>query len=152
MATWMIVEDDPQVYELLCEAFERWEIESLLFVDVEQALDWITLVDQGVNVGELPELVLLDLRFYGETVGHLVGQQLRRSPSLKNLPIVIMTAQVSSPQDHELYMRTFKPDAFLRKPLPRFAELKRRLDNLIVKRKKQIEKQEMNRLPRGLKS
>lgn len=148
MATWMIVEDDPQVYELLCEAFERWEIESLLFVDVEQALDWIALVDQGVNVGELPELVLLDLRFYGEMVGHLVGQQLRRSPSLKNLPIVIMTAQISTPQEHDLYMRTFKPDAFLRKPLPRFAELKRKLDNLIAKRKKLTE---MNRLPRGLK-
>lgn len=146
MATWMIVEDDPQVYELLCEAFERWEIESLLFVEVDQALDWISLVDQGVNVGELPELVLLDLRFYGELAGHLVGQQLRRSPILQDLPIVIMTAQISSPQEHDLYMRTFTPDAFLRKPLPRFAELKRKLDNLIVKRKKQTE---MNRLQRG---
>lgn len=139
MATWMIVEDDPQVYELLTEAFERWQIESLLFVDVEQAMDWIALVDQGVNVGELPELVLLDLRFYGEMVGHLVGQQIRRSPVLKDLPIVLMTAQITSSQDHDMYQRTFKPDAFLRKPLPRFAELKRKLDALIQKRKKQTE-------------
>ncbi|MBK8137587.1 MAG: response regulator [Chloroflexi bacterium] len=149
MATWMIVEDDPQVYELLTEAFERWEIESLLFVDVDQALEWITLVDQGVNVGELPELVLLDLRFYNEIVGHLVGQQLRRSPTLKHLPIVIMTAQIISPQEHELYVRTVQPDAFLRKPLPRFSELKRKLDSIIHKRKKQTE---TTRLPRGLKS
>lgn len=139
MATWMIVEDDPIVYELLTEAFERWGIESLLFVDVDQALDWINLVDQGVNVGELPELVLLDLRFYGEMVGHLVGQQIRRSPVLKELPIVIMTAQISSPQEHELHIRTVQPDAYLRKPLPRFAELKRKLDTIIAKRKKQVE-------------
>lgn len=145
MATWMIVEDDPHVYELLCDAFERWEIESLLFVEVEQALDWISLVDQGVNVGELPELVLLDLRFYGETAGHLVGQQIRRSPILKDLPIVIMTAQISTPQEHDLYMRTFNPDAWLRKPLPRFAELKRKLDNLIAKRKKQTERERQQR-------
>lgn len=138
MATWMIVEDDPIVYELLTEAFERWGIESLLFVDVDQALDWINLVDQGVNVGELPELVLLDLRFYGEMVGHLVGQQIRRSPVLKELPIVIMTAQISSPQEHELHIRTVQPDAYLRKPLPRFAELKRKLDTIIAKRKKQV--------------
>jgi CheY-like chemotaxis protein len=147
MATWMIVEDEPQVYEILCEAFERWGIESLLFVDVEQAMDWIALVNQGVNVGELPELVLLDLRFYGETVGHLVGQELRRSPTLKDLPIVLMTAYLMS-QHQETAVRAFNPDAFLRKPLPRFAELKRKLDTLIAKRKKQTE---MNRLSRGLK-
>lgn len=145
MATWMIVEDDPDVYELLCQVFGRWGIESLLFVEVQQALDWITLVDQGVNVGELPELVLLDLRFYGETVGNLVGQQIRRSPILKDLPIAIMTAQVSSPQEYELFMRTFHPDAWLKKPLPRFAELKRKLDNLIIKRKEQTERERQQR-------
>ncbi|KXK48593.1 MAG: hypothetical protein UZ13_03626 [Chloroflexi bacterium OLB13] len=105
MTTWMIVEDDPNLYELMCEAFERWEIETLLFVEVEEALEWIDLVDQGHNVGELPELAMLDLLFHRVKLGHLVGQRLRASPVLNRLPIVIMSRIAKRRQSVKITVR-----------------------------------------------
>ncbi|MBW7878825.1 MAG: response regulator transcription factor [Anaerolineae bacterium] len=149
MTTWMIVEDDPNLYELMCEAFERWEIETLLFVEVEEALEWIDLVDQGHNVGELPELAMLDLLFHRVKLGHLVGQRLRASPVLNRLPIVIMSAHRETPAEREDYRKTFQPDDYIRKPLPRWGELKRRLDAVVTKRKRQ---NALARVPRAPKA
>lgn len=58
----MVVEDEPDIYEVLLAMFEMWGIEGVAFVDGEEAIAWIDDVDNGRFQGELPELALLDIR------------------------------------------------------------------------------------------
>ena len=41
MSTWMVVEDEPDIYEVLLAMFGIWGIEGVAFVDGEEAVSWI---------------------------------------------------------------------------------------------------------------
>ena len=69
MSTWMVVEDEPDIYELLLAMFEMWGIEGVAFVDGEEAVAWIEETDKDESPGELPELALLDIRLPGTVSG-----------------------------------------------------------------------------------
>ena len=58
----MVVEDEPDIYDVLLAMFEIWGIEGVAFVDGAEAVAWIENVDQGRVRGELPELAILDIR------------------------------------------------------------------------------------------
>lgn len=136
MATWMIVEDELDLYEMLEEIFNLWGIETITFPDFDEALEWIEMVDQGAEVGELPELVMLDLMFNRTMRGDAVGERLRRSPHLNNAAIVVMTAQREMPEIREEVIRKVQPDDYIQKPLPRIADLQKRLAIALEKRHK----------------
>src|SRR4051812_5080953 len=91
MSTWMIVEDEPDIYELLLAMFEMWAIEGVAFVDGEEAITWIDEADKGTP-GELPELAILDIRLPGNVSGPMVGARIRKSPALRHMGIVLATA------------------------------------------------------------
>ena len=74
----MVVEDEPDIYDVLLAMFEIWGIEGVAFVDGAEAVSWIEDVDRGNVVGELPELAILDIRL-PEVPGPEVGARLRRS-------------------------------------------------------------------------
>src|SRR5690606_20763488 len=88
----MVVEDEPDIYEVLLAMFEMWGIEGVAFVDGEEAVAWIDDVDNGRFRGELPELALLDIRLPGPISGAMVGERLRKSPVLGQISIVLTTA------------------------------------------------------------
>src|SRR5690606_39918312 len=88
----MVVEDEPDIYEVLLAMFEMWGIEGVAFVDGEEAVAWIDEVDRGEFEGELPELALLDIRLPGSISGPMVGERLRKSPILQHSAIVLSTA------------------------------------------------------------
>jgi len=134
MATWMIVEDEPDLYEMLEEIFNMWGIETITFGDFDEALEWIELVDQGEDVGELPQLVMLDLMFSRILRGDEVGERLRRSPFLQDIAIVVMTAQREMPEVRDEVIRKVQPDDYIQKPLPRITDLQKRLDVVLEKR------------------
>jgi CheY-like chemotaxis protein len=126
----MVVEDEPDIYEVLLAMFEIWGIEGVAFVDGGQAVAWIDDVDQNRVPGELPELALIDIRL-PEVSGPEVGRRLRESPILKNMAVVLITAYRLSPQEEVEAIELAQADHLMYKPLPGMPELRRILDEII---------------------
>jgi len=138
LSTWMVVEDEPGIYEVLLAMFELWGIEGAAFVDGEEAVAWIDDIDKGGDSrdpSELPELALLDIRLPGNISGAMVGARLRRSPFLKDIAIVLITAYKLSADEEKEVLSESGADLLLYKPLPKFHELKRILEDVISSRR-----------------
>jgi CheY-like chemotaxis protein len=134
----MIVEDEPDIYELLLTMFKMWGIEGVAFVDGEEAVAWINDVDSGRIKGELPELALLDIRLPGSISGPQVGERLRKSSSLGGVAIVLTTAYRLTPPEEQAVIRQAGADQLVYKPLPKFHELKHLLETVIAARRTQV--------------
>ncbi len=130
----MVVEDEPDIYDVLLAMFEIWGIEGVAFVDGPEALNWVDSVDDGKVRGDLPELAILDIRL-PESSGPEVGRRLRESPILKNMTIILITAYRMSPEDEEKAIELAQADKLMYKPLPSMPELRSVLDTLISTRK-----------------
>ena len=135
MSTWMVVEDEPDIYEVLLAMFEMWGIEGVAFVDGEEAVAWIDDVNNGRFQGELPEFALLDIRLPGNISGPMVGERLRKSDTLKQVAIILSTAYHLSPEEEKLVMEQAGADKLMYKPLPRFIELQKILEEVIAERR-----------------
>lgn len=135
MSTWMVVEDEPDIYEVLLAMFEMWGIEGVAFVDGEEAVAWIDDVNNGRFQGELPELALLDIRLPGNISGPMVGERLRQSNTLKQVAIILSTAYRLSPEEEKQVLEQAGADKLMYKPLPRFNELQKILEQVITERR-----------------
>lgn len=135
MSTWMVVEDEPDIYEVLLAMFEMWGIEGVAFVDGEEAISWIEDVDSGKFKGELPELALLDIRLPGNVSGADVAIKLRASPILGKGAIVFATAYRLNAEEYEDIMKRTDADKLMYKPLPRFNELQKILEEVLAARR-----------------
>ncbi len=137
----MVVEDEPDIYEVLLVMFGIWGIEGVAFVDGEEAVSWIDDVDEDRFKGELPELALLDIRLPGEINGPAVGERLRKSKILGDVAIVLTTAYKLTPDEEKKIIAQAGADELIYKPLPKFAELQGILESNIAKRReKTVEK------------
>ncbi|MFQ3535107.1 MAG: response regulator [Aggregatilineales bacterium] len=134
MSTWMVVEDEPDIYDVLLAMFEIWGIEGIAFVDGGEAVAWIEDVDKGIVTGELPELAIIDIRL-PEVSGPEVGARLRKSLRLGKVAVVLITAYRLSPEDEAAVKAKAQADALMYKPLPPMPELRRTLDRIIAERK-----------------
>src|SRR5215510_2147049 len=130
----MVVEDEPDIYDVLLAMFEIWGIEGVAFVDGAEAVSWIDDVDKGNVAGELPELAILDIRL-PEIPGPQVGARLRKSDRLGKMAIVMITAYRLSPEEEEQVKARAQADALMYKPLPAMPELRKALDQIITRRK-----------------
>lgn len=144
MSTWMVVEDEPDIYEVLLAMFEMWGIEGVAFVDGEEAVAWIEDVDSGKFKGELPELALLDIRLPGNIGGAEVAVKLRASPILGKGAIVFATAYRLSADEYEDIMKKTDADKLMYKPLPRFNELQKILEEVLAARRAKTAAQKSN--------
>jgi CheY-like chemotaxis protein len=131
----MVVEDEPDIYEVLLAMFEMWGIEGVAFVDGEEAIAWIEDVDNGRFRGELPELALLDIRLPGKISGPMVAQRLRQSPILGEIAIVLNTAYKLNEEEKAKIMEQAQADELMYKPLPKFNELQLKLESVIAARR-----------------
>jgi CheY-like chemotaxis protein len=131
----MVVEDEPDIYEVLLAMFEMWGIDGVAFVDGEEATAWIEDVDNGRFQGELPELALLDIRLPGKISGPMVGERIRKSPILGDIAIVLSTAYKLSPEEEQDVIDQAGADKLMYKPMPRFDELQRVLEAVIARRR-----------------
>jgi CheY-like chemotaxis protein len=134
LSTWMVVEDEPDIYDVLLAMFEIWGIEGVAFVDGAEAQAWIENVDQGRVRGDMPELAILDIRL-PEVSGPELGNRLRRSPVLKDVAIVLITAYRLTPAEEQAVVELAQADLLMYKPLPAMAELRRTMDEVIAKHK-----------------
>jgi CheY-like chemotaxis protein len=131
MSTWMVVEDEPDIYELLLLMLESFGVEGLAFVDGEEAVGWIDDVDNGFYHGELPSVALLDIRLPGRISGPEVGKRLRESAHISDdLKIVLVTAYKLTPTQEKEVMELSGADELLYKPIPRFDQFRKLIDDL----------------------
>ncbi|MBL8148067.1 MAG: response regulator [Anaerolineae bacterium] len=135
MRAWLVVEDEPSIYDVLHTMFQMWGVEGIAYNDGEEAIAFINDVDSGKFRGELPELAVLDIRLPGKYDGVEVGARLRRSLKLRHIAIVLMTAYVLAESQQKECMNASGADDLIRKPLPRPAEFRRRLEAVIEARK-----------------
>jgi CheY-like chemotaxis protein len=131
----MVVEDEPDIYELLLAMFEMWGIEGVAFVDGEEAVAWIEEADKGKSPGEVPELALLDIRLPGNISGPMVGARLRQSATLNRMAVVLITAYKLTVDEEKAVIAQADADRLLYKPLPKFTELKKILETAITERR-----------------
>jgi DNA-binding response OmpR family regulator len=135
LPTWMVVEDEPDIYDVLLAMFELWGIEGVAFVDGGEAIAWVDAVDEGRVHGDLPELAILDIRL-PEASGPEVGSRLRKSSKLNNVAIVLITAYRLSSEDEKQVIIQAGADRLMYKPLPAMPELRAILDDVVDKRRK----------------
>lgn len=134
MTTWIIVEDEPDVYEMLLALSDVMGNDGIAFIDGDDAVAWIDDVDNGRFNGELPELALLDIRLPTDTDGAMVGRRLRESPLLGDIAIVLMTAYKLTPEERDAMINHAGADLFLQKPLPAVDELQAMFSRVISQR------------------
>jgi CheY-like chemotaxis protein len=133
----MVVEDEPDFYELVLTIYDTLGVDGLAFTNGEEAASWIEDVDFGQLVTtneELPQLALLDIRLPGTVSGADVSRRLRESRVLGNMAIVLMTAYKLSVKEEQKIIEYAGCDMLLHKPLPKFTEFKRLMESIVQQR------------------
>lgn len=81
----LIVDDQPQIRELVAITLQIGDYEILLAETGSQAID--------IAQTELPDLILLDVMLFGSDLDGLeVCRRLKRNPATKDIAIVLITA------------------------------------------------------------
>lgn len=124
MTTYMIVEDEPDLYDMLMAMSGVLGVDEVAFSTGEEAVIWIEEVEAGHFEEEVPILGLIDLRLPGDIDGVMVAERLRESASLNNMAVVLMTAYYLSPAEERSSMERADADLLIYKPLPSFPMLR----------------------------
>lgn len=132
--TWLVVEDDPDIRNIITILFQAWGHEALDFADGNKAFTWLDSIDDGTFTDEIPELALLDIRMPGPT-GDKIAERIRRTKGMENIAIVMMTAFSLTDEDRERLMATTQADKFINKPLPDMDVLSIELHHLVEEKK-----------------
>jgi len=136
MATWMIVEDEADLYEMLLTMIKLLGHDGLAFSAGEEAAKWIDKVASGQFEGELPVVALVDIRLPGQVSGLDVAASIRaRLPTKageKPMKIILMTAYKLTRTQVEEAIQLSGADLLLYKPLPPIAKLQEILDGVVA--------------------
>ena len=136
MSTWMVVEDEPDLYDTLLVMLEMWSIDGVAFTNGTDTLKWVDEVDAGTVEATVPELAILDIRL-PDIGGQEIGHRLRNSPILKDITIVLTTAYKLSPKEEKLIKARAQADTLIYKPLPAPMVFRDMLLSVIAKRRAQ---------------
>lgn len=115
--TWLLVEDDNDIRNVVAVMMSVWGEKPLPFPDGGSAWRWLDSVANGTYSGELPELALMDIRMPGYT-GDKVAVRIRQIEKLKDIPVILMTAFSLSADEIKDMMETCGVDHLINKPLP----------------------------------
>jgi CheY-like chemotaxis protein len=135
MATWMVVEDEPDLYDTLLALFQIWSIDGVAFTNGTDAVKWIEDVKKDNDDVKIPELAILDIRLPGVS-GPEIGHCLRKNAILKDIAIVLTTAYRLNPHQEKEVITRAQADALMYKPLPAPKEFRRQLEAIIAKRRR----------------
>ena len=130
--TWMVVEDDPAIRDVIETMCELWEFDVIAFKDGFGATEYL---GNDELPKPLPDIALLDIRMPGPW-GHEISARIREHPLLKNIGIILMTAYELPGSDEEQYLVASGADHLLYKPLPAMDELLNIISEVIAARKK----------------
>ena len=129
--TWLVVEDDPAIRDVIETMCELWEFDVITFKDGFEATEYLK---KDAPLKPLPDIALLDIRMPGPW-GHEISARIREHATLKNIGIILMTAYELPGSDEDQYLRASGADHLLYKPLPAMDELLKKIDEVIAKRK-----------------
>ena len=132
MTTWLIVEDEPDLFEMLNYMVDDIGHNILGFMDGEAAIEWLGRVELDDYSGELPELALIDIRLPSDISGPEIAARLRQCDATRQMVVVLMTAYRLSFTEESAIMAQAAPDMMLYKPLPPFPEFRRKLEDLLM--------------------
>lgn len=114
----LIVEDSPEDYETIMRAFKKARISNPVFhcEDGDEALDFLFQRGeyQDIERSPRPALVLLDLNLPG-TDGRDVLSEVKRTESLKQIPILVLTTSNDERDIHSCY--TAGANSYIQKPV-----------------------------------
>lgn len=131
---WILLDDDRALLEIVSTLADLWDKEAVLLHSGSEAMAWIEDFKAGRYTGPVPELALLDIRMPGQPQGDDVARELRHTPGLHVLAIVMMTAfALDDAQEVHLLEQT-GADGVIRKPFPQLEDLKKLLDHAINRR------------------
>jgi CheY-like chemotaxis protein len=136
MPTWMLLEDETAICNMILAMCDLLGVGGVAFKLGEDALEWIAEVDNGLYHRELPELALLDIRIPGLVDGVMIAERLRKSKRLRNIAVVMMTANLLTAQEEQAILTKSGADYLLHKPLPPLRELDELLRELVRQAKK----------------
>jgi len=115
--TWLLVEDDGDIRNVVAIMMTVWGEKPLAFPDGTSAWAWLDSVASGSYPGELPSLALMDIRMPGYT-GDKLAARIRQTDSLKNIPIILMTAFSLTEAEINAMREQSGIDHLINKPLP----------------------------------
>ncbi len=101
----LVVDDEPDILKVVTFRLKKFGYEILEAVDGQKALH---LIEK-----ERPDLILLDLRL-PVMDGYEVCRRVKADEKLKDIPVVILTASVTS--DMQIKIEQLKADDYVIKP------------------------------------
>jgi CheY-like chemotaxis protein len=109
----LVIEDSPSDVRLIQEAVRENNIRCELVIarDGVEGLAYLRKVDEGVL--DRPDLILLDLNLPRKN-GREVLSEVKTSPGLKQIPVLVMTSSRSEDDVNEVY--TLNANCFISKP------------------------------------
>lgn len=117
MGSWMLVEDEEDIRTVVKVMFQYWGHKVLEFSNGNDAFAFLEKVDNGAYQGELPVLLMSDIRMPGPN-GNQIAHRLRQSPVLNNIPVILMTAFQLSESEQNAFRTNDGVDRIIFKPLP----------------------------------
>jgi CheY-like chemotaxis protein len=131
---WLLLDDDRELLEIVSTLAEHWGKDAVLLRSGSEAMAWIQRFADGKYDGAAPELALLDIRMPPGPQGDDVAREMRRTPGLHNVAVVMMTANFYDLGQETRLLELTGADAFVRKPFPMLDEFKKILNRAINKR------------------
>lgn len=119
MSSWMLVEDEEDIRNVVKVMFQVWGHQVIEFKNGHEAVKFLESVEKGEYAGDLPELLLSDIRMPGPN-GNEIARRMRQVEKLKDVPIILMTAFQLSESEQMAFRTNDGVNRIIFKPLPDF--------------------------------
>ncbi len=131
MPTWVIVEDEPAIQDVISAMFGIWGVDGIAFGDGMDVVKWLDGLSPETPTSVLPDLAIVDIRL--PTIsGVEVAWRLRNCPYLERMAIVLITAYRLTTAQEQQVLTMSQADGLIYKPLPTMDKLRHLLDELVT--------------------
>ncbi|MDL1899226.1 response regulator [Anaerolineae bacterium CFX9] len=132
---WLIAEDELDIRVLISTMFQVWGKNAVVYENGQKVWEWLDTIESGGTVGDLPELILMDIRMPGKK-GNEIANRMRKLKTFDHTPIVLMTAFALSESEKQEIMTNDGVDHIIYKPLPDFDQLRVILHDIVDNKRK----------------